>query len=86
VIVTVDKSTGHVVSDPDLISRGFVHQQTSDALLELAREQVVKTINRIGHGTAEWQMVKSAVRDSMSKFLYEQTRRRPMIIPIVVEV
>ncbi len=86
VIVTVNKDTGRVVSDPDLISRGFVHQQTSDVLLDLAREQVVKTINKVGHGTAEWQMVKSAVRDAMSKFLYEQTRRRPMIIPVVVEV
>jgi len=86
VIVTVDKNTGQVIADPDLISRGFVHQQSSDALLDLARAQVVKTINKIGRGTTEWQMVKSAVRDSMSKFLYEQTRRRPMIIPVVVEV
>ncbi len=86
VIVTVNKDTGQVVSGPDLISRGFVHQQTSDALLDAAREHVLKTINRIGPGNPEWQVVKNAVRDAMSKYLYEQTRRRPMIIPIVVEV
>ncbi len=86
VIVTVDKDTGRVVSGPDLISRGFVHQQTSDALLEAARGEVLKTINKIGPGNPEWQVVKSAVRDAMSKYLYEQTRRRPMIMPIVVEV
>jgi ribonuclease J len=86
VILTVDKDTGRVISGPDLISRGFVHQQTSDALLESAREQVLKTINKIAAGTPEWQVVKNSVRDSLSRFLYDQMRRRPMIIPIVVEV
>jgi ribonuclease J len=86
VIITVAKDSGQVVSGPDLISRGFVHQQSSDALLDSAREQVLKTVTRIGPGTPEWQVVKNSVRDSLSKFLYDQTRRRPMIIPIVVEV
>jgi ribonuclease J len=86
VIVTVDKDTGRVVSGPDLISRGFVHQQTSDALLDAARERIVETINKITPGNPEWQVLKNAIRDAMSKYLYEQTRRRPMIIPIVVEV
>jgi ribonuclease J len=87
VIVTVDKDTGKIVSGPDLISRGFVHQQTSEELLELARQQVLTTIDgKAGHGPPEWQVIKSTVRDSLSKFLYEQMHRRPMIIPIVVEV
>jgi len=86
VIVTVNKDTGQVVSRPDLISRGFVHQQTSDALMESARDLVLKTINKIGPGNPEWQVVKNSVRDALSKFLYDQMRRRPMIIPIVVEV
>ena len=86
VIVTVDKDTGQVVSGPDLISRGFVHQQTSDTLLESARQQVLNTINKPGRGNPEWQVLKNSIRDSLSKFLYEQMRRRPMIIPIVVEV
>jgi ribonuclease J len=86
VIVTVDKDTGQVVSGPDLISRGFVHQQTSDALIESARQQVLATINKPGRGNPEWQVLKNSIRDSLSKFLYEQMRRRPMIIPIVVEV
>jgi ribonuclease J len=87
VIVSVDKDTGKIVSGPDLISRGFVHQQTSDALLDSARQQVLTTINgKAGHGPPEWQVVKSSIRDSLSRFLYEQMRRRPMIIPIVVEV
>ena len=86
VIVTVDKDTGKVVSGPDLISRGFVHQQTSDALLESARQQVLNTINGKTGSTPEWQVIKSSIRDSLSRFLYEQMRRRPMIIPIVVEV
>ena len=87
VIVTVNKDTGQLVGDPDLISRGFVHQQTSDTLLDAARDQVTKTINKLGgQGPPEWQVVKSAVRDAMSRYLYEQTRRRPMIIPIVVEI
>ena len=86
VIVTVDKDTGRVVSGPDLISRGFVHQQTSDAVMESARQQVLATINKIGPGAPEWQVVKNSIRDSLSRFLYDQMRRRPMIMPIVVEV
>jgi ribonuclease J len=87
VIVTVNKDTGQLVGEPDLISRGFVHQQTSDTLLDAARDQVAKTIKKLaGEGPPEWQVVKSAVRDAMSRYLYEQTRRRPMIIPIVVEI
>jgi ribonuclease J len=87
VIVTVNKDTGQLVGDPDLISRGFVHQQTSDTLLDAARDQVTKTIKKLGgEGPPEWQVVKSAVRDAMTRYLYEQTRRRPMIIPIVVEI
>jgi ribonuclease J len=86
VIVTVDKDTGQVVSGPDLISRGFVHQQTSDALLESARQHVLATINKPGRGNPEWQVIKNSIRDSLSKYLYDQMRRRPMIIPIVVEV
>ncbi len=87
VIVTVNKDTGQLVGEPDLISRGFVHQQTSDTLLDAARAQVTKTIKKLGgEGPPEWQVVKSAVRDAMTRYLYEQTRRRPMIIPIVVEI
>jgi len=86
VIVTVDKDTGRVVSGPDLISRGFVHQQTSDALIESARQQVLATINKIGPGNPEWSVLKNSIRDSLSRFLYDQMRRRPMIMPIVVEV
>jgi ribonuclease J len=86
VIVTVDKDTGRVISGPDLISRGFVHQQTSDALIESARQQVLATINKIGPGAPEWSVVKNSIRDSLSRFLYDQMRRRPMIMPIVVEV
>ena len=86
VILTVDKETGLVVGKPDLISRGFVHQQSSDTLLDAARERVTQTINKNAAGNPEWHVIKSEVREAMSKFLYDQTRRRPMIIPIVVEV
>ncbi len=86
VIVTVDKENGRVVSGPDLISRGFVHQQTSDAVMESARQHVLATINKIGPGNPEWSVVKNSIRDSLGRFLYDQMRRRPMIMPIVVEV
>ena len=86
VILTVDKDTGQIVGKPDLISRGFVHQQTSDTLLDAARDRLADTFAKSLTGPPEWQVIKNAVRDSMSRFLYDQTRRRPMIIPIVVEV
>jgi len=86
VVVTVDKESGRLVTTPELISRGFVHQKTSEALLGEARDHVIKTVTKLQDRNPEWTVLKNTIRDSMSRYLYEQIHRRPMIIPVVVEV
>jgi ribonuclease J len=86
VVVTVDRAKGRLVVPPEIISRGFVHQQSSEVLLGDARQEVIKTVSKLGEGNPEWAVLKNTIRDSMSKYLYEQIHRRPMVIPVVVEV
>lgn len=87
VVVTIDRETCHVVSGPDIVSRGFVYVREAEDLMEEAREKVLTALERCeNNGVSEWSMIKSAIRDSLGRFLYERTRRRPMILPIIMEI
>jgi len=87
VVVTLGKTTGAILSGPDIISRGFVYVRESEVLLEEASSLVEKTLSRLmADHVSEWSSLKTAVRDTLGRFLYERTRRRPMILPIIMEV
>ncbi len=87
VVVTIDHETYQVVSGPDIVSRGFVYVREAEDLMEEAREKVLSALDRCeASGVTEWSMIKSAIRDSLGRFLYERTRRRPMILPIIMEI
>lgn len=87
VVVTIDKETAEVVAGPDIISRGFVYVRESEELLEQAREKVKQALKKCQEEEiSEWSTIKTQVRDSLGKYLFEQTRRRPMILPIIMEV
>lgn len=87
VVVTIDRETAEVVAGPDIISRGFVYVRESEELMEQAREKVKQSLKKCQEEEiSEWSTIKSQVRDSLGKFLFEQTRRRPMILPIIMEV
>ena len=87
VVVTIDHETYQVVSGPDIVSRGFVYVREAEELMEEAREKVLSALDRCEtNGVTEWSMIKSAIRDSLGRFLYERTRRRPMILPIIMEI
>ena len=87
VVVTIDHETFQVVSGPDIVSRGFVYVREAEDLMEEAREKVLSALDRCEtNGVTEWSMIKSAIRDSLGRFLYERTRRRPMILPIIMEI
>jgi len=87
VVVTIDKDTGAVVAGPDVVSRGFVYVRESEELLEEAKEKVRQVLRECEERqTTEWGAIKSYVRESLGKFLFERTRRRPMILPIIMEV
>ncbi|AEE91427.1 Ribonuclease J 1 [Tepidanaerobacter acetatoxydans Re1] len=87
VVVAIDKETGEVVSGPDIISRGFVYVRESEELMEQAREKVKQALRKCQEeNISEWSTIKSQVREHLGKLLFEQTRRRPMILPIIMEV
>ena len=87
VVVTIDKGTHRVVAGPDIVSRGFVYVRESEALIEDAKDRVKLALEKCEEkGITEWASIKSNVRDATSKYLYEKTRRRPMILPIIMEV
>ncbi|QIA26987.1 ribonuclease J [Thermaerobacter sp. PB12/4term] len=87
VAMVLSREQRKVVSGPDLITRGFVYMRESEDLLSEARERAVKAINGIDEqDITEWSTIKAAVRDALGKFLYERTGRRPVILPIVLEI
>jgi ribonuclease J len=87
VVVTLSKQDGTILSGPDIISRGFVYVRESEGLLDEANRIVTSTLNKLMNDKVnEWASLKTNVKDALGRFLYEQTRRRPMILPIIMEV
>jgi ribonuclease J len=87
IVVTMDKEGGFVVAGPDIVSRGFVYVRESEELMEDAKDKVQQALEKCEENNiTEWAMIKSNIRDALSRYLYERTRRRPMILPIIMEV
>ncbi len=87
VVLALNHESGQVVAGPDIVSRGFVYMREAEQLLEEAKEQVKNALDKCaGRGSTEWASIKAQVRDVLGRFLYERTRRRPMILPIIMEV
>ncbi|WP_366921741.1 ribonuclease J [Metallumcola ferriviriculae] len=88
VVLTLDKNKGAVVAGPDIVSRGFVYVRESEELLEEAKERVSQALEKCcsKNNAADWSAIKYSVRDTLGKFLFEKTHRRPMILPIIMEV
>lgn len=85
VAVSVEKETGMVLSGPEIYSRGFVYVKESEGLLDEARELVWRVLEKTG-GKQDWFLAKNNIRDTLSRFVWEKTHRKPMIIPIVMEI
>jgi ribonuclease J len=86
IVVTVDKQTGNVIGQPEIITRGFVHLNERDPIMEEAIKRVLAAIDNPGDHISEIALLKSQIKDGVSRYLYEQTKRRPMVFPVVVEV
>jgi len=87
VVVTLSKQNGTILSGPDIISRGFVYVRESEELLDEANRIVTQTLVKcMEENVNEWSSLKNNVKDALGRYLYEQTRRRPMILPIIMEV
>ena len=87
VVVTISKETGQVVAGPDIISRGFVYVRESEDLMEEARGVIKDALAKCEEKQiTEWGTIKSEVRESLREFIYERTKRNPMILPIIMEI
>ncbi|SMB95645.1 ribonuclease J [Thermanaeromonas toyohensis ToBE] len=87
VVLTLNKDTGAIMAGPDIVSRGFVYVREAEELIEEAKAKVRQALDKCEERKiTDWSTIKANVRDTLSKFLYEKTRRRPMILPIIMEV
>ena len=87
VAMTIEGVSGEVVAGPDLVSRGFVYVRESEQLMDDARVVVEQALTYCqAEDIREWSAIKTRVRDALSSFLYERTRRSPMILPIIMQV
>ena len=87
VVVTISKETGGIIAGPDIISRGFVYVRESEDLMEESKNIVRDVLSKCEkEEVSEWATIKSMIKDNLSSFLYEKTKRNPMILPIIMEI
>ncbi|MDR3242829.1 MAG: ribonuclease J [Clostridiales Family XIII bacterium] len=87
VVAAIEKSSGEIISGPDIISRGFVYVRENEDLIESTRMTVEKRLEKCReNGVRDWGALKNAVRDELREFIYAKTRREPVILPIFIEV
>ncbi len=87
VVAGVDIREGLLISGPDVVSRGFVYVRESEQLMEELRSLAYEAIDHcLDKGMTEWNHIKNQIRDSLSKYIYAQTKRKPMILPIIMNV
>lgn len=87
VVVTISKDEARVISGPDIISRGFVYVRESGDLMDDARNIVKKTLDKCDEKTiTDWTALKTNIREDLKKFIFYQTKRNPMILPIIMEI
>ena len=88
IVAVIDRKTGRVMGSPDIISRGFVYLRESKDLLSQTRKKVIEIVDKsAGHnGAVNWTYVKDEIRNKVGDFLHTKTSRRPMILPVVIEV
>jgi ribonuclease J len=86
VIITVNRQTGKLVGRPDIVSRGFVDTREAKDMIEESRDLVARALDHSGARPADWGFIYAKVRDILHKFYYDQTKRRPMILPVMVKV
>lgn len=87
VVVTIEKESGNVIAGPDIISRGFVYVRESEDLMEEARLVVKNALRECEENRIrDWATLKTRMKEDLRNFLYERTKRKPMILPIIMEI
>jgi len=88
VVLTLERGTNQVLAGPDIVSRGFVYVRESEDLMEEAKQVLCDAIENclIHNRYADWNRIKMVIRDTMNDFIWKKTKRRPMILPIIMDV
>ena len=86
-VLTLEKFSNQLLAGPDLVSRGFVYVKESDALMDEARDLMENVMEGcVSRGCTDWGRIKTAIKDNLGDFIWKKTKRRPMILPIIMEV
>lgn len=87
VVLTIEKGTNCLLAGPDIVSRGFVYVRESEGLMEEAKQLLYEALDKcLSNRSADWSRIKMVIRDTMSEFLWKRTKRKPMILPIIMDV
>lgn len=88
IITTVDRHSGKLINPPEILSRGFVYMKNNDELIREVKHEIRKIVEGNGHkeGEPNWSDIRQKVRDDIGEYLFQKTQRRPMILPVVIEV
>ena len=87
VVLALDQASGELTAGPDIVSRGFVYVREADELMEEARASVQSAVERcLDKNIYDWGKLKGSIRDELADFIWKRTKRRPMILPIIMEV
>ena len=86
VVLTLEKHGNQLLAGPDIVSRGFVYVRESEDLMGEARIVVEDALDEcLNHKVSDWGKIKNVIKDSLSRFVWKRTQRRPMILPIIME-
>ena len=87
VVLTLEKRTNQLLAGPDIVSRGFVYVRESESLMEEARQVLQEALEKcLTNRNADWSRIKLVIRDTMNEFIWKRTKRKPMILPIIMDV
>lgn len=87
VVVALERNSNQILAGPDIVSRGFVYVRESENLMDEARQVVQDALDRcMSHNITDWGKIKGSIKDSLSDYVWKQTKRNPMILPIIMEV
>lgn len=87
IVATIERESGRVLAGPDIVSRGFVYVRESEQLIDEAKQLMKQVMDNLAQkNVREWGNIKSAMRDALSDFIYQKTKRSPMILPVIMEV
>ncbi len=87
IVMTLEKGTGQILAGPEIVSRGFVYVREADELMEDAYDVLEDTLEELqDKGVTDWSKIKAALKDNLSEYIWRSTKRRPMLLPIIMEV